>query len=247
MPAELLKEFLRIVEKNKSVKNIAIVIDARGREFMKTINKDLSDMKHKFKLQIVFFESNLEAVTKRFKESRLKHPLALKGTIKNGFQQEQKFLNNLRQLAHITIDTSSLNIHSLKLVIHKKLIKQKQHFTINLLSFGFKYGVPDEADLIFDMRFLSNPYFDPKLRDKNGKSKVVQNYVYKSENAKETIKKTFDYIDFVTKKFDKEGKSYLTIGIGCTGGKHRSVAITEKLSKLIKGKVTVLHRDITVD
>lgn len=247
MPAELISSFLKIAERNKKIKKFAIVVDARGKDFMKTLESDLEELERKYRLKIVFFDSSLETVTRRFKESRLKHPLALDGTIKSGYEREQKLLSSLRQHAHMIIDTSAINIHTLKLLIHKKLVKGgRKKFTVNLLSFGFKHGLPEEADLIFDVRFLPNPYFEAKLKKKTGKEASVKNFVFATPKSLSFLNRTRHYIDYIAQEFALSGKDDLTVGVGCTGGKHRSVATVERLRKMLVHKSTVIHRDVTI-
>lgn len=250
LPAKLLNNFIKFLSQNHKMDKIAVVIDARGKAFLKSLETDLKELKKTCDYRIIFFESNLQVIIKRYKESRLKHPLSLKGSIKDGYLIEQKHLNSFRQHADLIINTSLLNVHGLKSVVQKYLLRhEKSLFEIKMMSFGFKYGLPQEADLVIDVRFLINPYFVPKLKNKNGKNKDVQKYIFKDKQTPIFINKTKSYLEYLIKQYKKEGKSYITIAFGCTGGKHRSIAIVEKLHPLMGAKTTdsikIHHRDIS--
>lgn len=250
LPAALLPQLTQLIQQNKVVTDIVVVIDARGQAFMKSLKADIEQLHKHFHVQIVFFDCSLESVTRRFKESRLKHPLSLSGSIKEGYKEERKALNMLRQMANITLNTSFLDVHAHKTLI-RKYIKQKQEgiLEVHLMSFGFKYGVPFEADLVIDVRFLKNPYFDPKLSKKNGLDRTVQNFVLNDPRTKQFMSKTKSYLDFLIGHYKKEGKSYVRVAFGCTGGKHRSVTIVENMKKHFLSKKSytacVEHRDIS--
>jgi len=249
LPAELLQSFMELLNSNHSIEKIAVVIDARGRAFMKTLETDVTKFKQKYDLRVLFLESNLQVITKRYKESRLKHPLSLKGTIKDGYNTERELLNSLRQHSDLIINTSLLNIHALKSVVQKYILRHEYNiFEIHLMTFGFKYGLPFEADIVIDVRFLANPYFVPRLKHKNGHNKEVQNYIFKDKHAALFIQKTKSYLEYLLKRYKAEGKSYVTIAFGCTGGRHRSVAMAEKLVSQLnigeKNRIQVHHRDI---
>lgn len=249
LPAELLHEFTALIGKNKLIDKIAVVIDARGKDFMSRLEPDLTSLKKKHHLKIIFFDADLAHITKRFKESRLRHPLSLKGSIKDGFVTEKTLLSSLQEFADITISTSNLNPHKLKSIMQKIVLKdQKKVYEINFMSFGFKHGKPEEADIVIDVRFLKNPHFVAKLKNKTGTNTDVQKYVFSDSRCEPFVKKTKSYLDFLIKQYIQEGKSYTTVAFGCTGGRHRSVAIAETLGHLFKAAtahdIRIIHRDI---
>lgn len=250
LPASLLNEFSRLVRKNARVYDVAIVMDARGQDFMKNLLPDLMRLRRHFDVKIVFFESHLNAITKRFKESRLRHPLALRGTIRAGYNIEERLLSGLRREANFVIDTSTLTVHGLKPLLYKYLFPEHQpRLEVHLLSFGFKHGVPAEADLVFDVRFLVNPFFDPRLKLRSGKSRSIQNFVMAARESRLFVRKTLAYVEYLLQRYQEEGKTLVTVAFGCTGGRHRSVTIAETLKQRLKRKwhVKVQHRDLRME
>lgn len=250
LPAKLLSDFVAIA-KESDIEKVAVVIDARGREFLNGLEEQLLELERKHSLLIVFCEANFESITKRFQEHRLRHPLALRGTIQSGYEIEKKLLVGLRQKAHLVLDTSHMSVHSLKTLVHKHILGSKgEHFEINLMSFGYKYGVPQEADIVIDVRPLINPFFEAALKRKSGKSAQVNAYMFADAGTGTFLKKTAEYLDFVVKKYRDKNKPFVTVGFGCTGGRHRSVFMAEEMKKILQGrykKVKVLHRDIKLD
>lgn len=249
LPSQMISSFLDLFKKNKS-KKLAIVVDARSHDFLKNIEEDLAKLRQNYQFKVVFFECTLASITKRFKESRLKHPLADSGDIKQGYLLERKVLQHLHHEADITIDSSDQNVHQLKAQIQKTFGKdQKKSFEVFLTSFGFKHGMPLEADHVIDVRFLPNPYFEPSLRNKTGTSKTVQNFVLKQPQAKDFLKLALPYIKFLITQAKAEGKPFLNIAIGCTGGKHRSVTLVETLSQKLPKTLAnyrKAHRDMKI-
>ncbi len=248
LPAKLLPKLTSLLITNKNINNVAVVIDARGHEYLKDLEKEIEAIKQQFETKIVFLDCSLGTITKRYKESRLRHPVSLKGTIEEGFNKERELLTFLLQNSSKVINTSHMQIHDLKSEVHKYLLsEQKNGFEINLVSFGFKYGLPEEADVVIDVRFLVNPYFEPKLKNLNGKNKKIQKYIFDNKESSFFINKTVPYIDYLVNQYQNATKTYVTIAFGCTGGKHRSVAVVEKLFSLLKTKhktSTLYHRDI---
>jgi len=222
LPARLLPLFTSLLLINKNIFKIAIVIDARGKDFMTDLEEDLSFVNKHFETRIIFFDCSLQTIIKRFKERRLKHPIALHGTIIEGYRKEQRLLTHLRQHATLVINTSQLNIHALKFELHKYLLKARDDFfEITLISFGYKFGLPEEADVVIDARLLQNPYFEPKLKKLTGQNKKVQHYIFDNKMGRSFLAKTISFISFLANHFNKASKANLTIAIGCTGGKHR--------------------------
>ena len=201
------------------------------------------------KIKILFLESSDEVLLRRFKETRRQHPLAEEGSVLKGIKKERGELSDLRMLANEILDTSTFTVHQLREVINQLFSKvlAKRKMTITLTSFGYKFGIPHDADLMMDVRFLPNPYFVSELRDFSGNDKRIYNYVIKNKVAENFQKKFIALINFLIPQYEKEGKAYLAIGIGCTGGQHRSVAVINSLEKLLSKKrylIRVVHRDL---
>lgn len=251
LPAQMLKNFIGIIKEKDSVEKVAVVIDARGKEFMRGFDVDLDALLQAHHVQVLFIECSLNAVTRRFKESRLRHPLSLKGSIQEGYETETKLLSALRQRANLAIDTSHMTVHTLKSLVQKFLYRDKKsRLEINLVSFGYKNGLPEDADVVIDVRFLVNPYFVTELKAKSGKNKKVQNFIFSEVESRRFLKKTKDYIEYLLKRYENEGKSYVTLAVGCTGGKHRSVAVVERLkAELLRSHRTlkIFHRDLGLE
>lgn len=247
LPPQLINTFLNLCEKSsKKINKIALGIDIREGEFLNKIHKEIKFLKDSGNsVEFIFLESSNETLIKRFKETRRKHPLAQKGNLKEGIEIERLALKKIRKSSDHVIDTSLLNIHQLKKIINEIYgDSEKQQIIINIMSYGYKYGIPDDTDLMIDVRFLPNPQFIDKLKHLDGTDKRIQNYVLKNEESTIFLKKLVDLLDFLFEKYILEGKSYLNLSIGCTGGKHRSVVIVEELvNKFKKYKPNRIHRD----
>ena len=247
LPAKLIPGLVDLWQKGKvEIDRMALVIDIREPNFLNDFPQILKQLRAKPRL--IFLEAADEALVKRFSESRRPHPLAKKGSILDGVRLERKKLAPIKAMADEVIDTTGLSISQLKdLVAGQILEEKKQHLQINIISFGYKYGLPLDSDLVFDTRFLPNPFYVDRLRNLNGKSKKVREFVLKSPETIEYLHHLQDFIDNQLPGFQKEGKSTLTISIGCTGGKHRSVVIAEALRNHFRQKkleVKIIHRDI---
>jgi UPF0042 nucleotide-binding protein len=227
-----------------------MVMDVRERAFLKEYPDIFKRLKEKGQdIKILFLESSDEILIRRFKETRRQHPLAEKETVSEGIRKERAKLSDLRMLASEVIDTSNLSIHQLRSIITQLFhtISDKRKMTIVLTSFGYKFGIPYDADLVMDVRFLPNPFFVSELRNLSGNDEEVYHYVMNNADTKSFQKKFFDLISFLIPCYEKEGKTYLTIGVGCTGGTHRSVAVINSLEKLLSKKkylARVIHRDL---
>jgi UPF0042 nucleotide-binding protein len=202
-----------------------------------------------YNIEIVFLEASDESLLRRFSETRRIHPLSEKGTMIDNIQLEREKLSDLKQMADIVIDTSLYNVHELKELIQRYYLSPANgmKLVINLTSFGYRYGLPPDADVVLDVRFLPNPYFVQALRNFNGNDTSVIDYVLKWEETRKFLDVLFSLADFLTPLYEKEGKAYLNIALGCTGGKHRSVVICNKLAEYYKDKnyrVNINHRDI---
>jgi len=225
-------------------------MDVRERAFLKEYPDIFRELKKKGqKIKILFLESSEEVLIRRFKETRRQHPLAEKGSVLEGIKRERNTLSDLRILANEIVDTSSLTVHQLRKVVTQFFsgIPDRRRMTITLTSFGYKFGIPHDADLVMDVRFLPNPFFVSELRNFTGNDEKVYNYVMKNKVVESFQKKFIALINFLIPQYEKEGKTYLTIGVGCTGGQHRSVAVINNLEKLLLKKrylVRVIHRDL---
>lgn len=251
LPPSLLPKFVEMSSRSGSRLNlVAMVIDIRGGEFLKDLFPALDMIKKAaLEYEILFLESSDSALIKRFKESRRSHPLAPGGRLLQGIEEERKILSTIRERADHIIDTSNMNPGQLKEEIKGIFVKGRKFkgMVIYIISFGYKYGIPLECDLLFDVRFIPNPFYIESMRDQNGRNPEVKDYVLKSAETKTFLKKTEDLLDFLLPNYTREGKTQLVIGIGCTGGKHRSVAIADETCRLLEKKkhtVIVEHRDI---
>ncbi|MCX7913384.1 MAG: RNase adapter RapZ [Thermodesulfovibrionales bacterium] len=251
LPINLLEIFLSTIDKEK--KKIAIGVDIREGVYLPEINHILAKIKEKYNLTILFFEAEKEVLIRRYKETRRPHPLLyLKGlnNLEDAVIEERKMLNSIRETADKIIDTSSFSPHQLRRYMSSHYGKREgdRGLIVELISFGFKYGVPDSLDLLFDVRFLPNPYFVPELKMLKGVDKEVSDYVLNQPETQKFLQHIKTFLDFLIPNYQKEERSYLLIGIGCTGGRHRSPVIIEVLSKYLermhKIKVNTVHRDM---
>ncbi|RBP44763.1 RNase adapter RapZ [Garciella nitratireducens] len=254
LPPKLIPKFTDLCLKSQEkISKVAIVIDVRGGVFFDDLLKELENLRNgEYSYEILFLDASDEVLIKRFKETRRRHPLASSNLLSVSIQKERKKLEPIKLLADQMIDTSNLKPKDLKAKIVEiyKDKNKKSKLLINIVSFGFKYGIPLDADLVFDVRFLPNPFYIENLRSLTGKDEPVREYVLQSSETNIFLKKLIDMIDFLIPYYIKEGKSQLVIGIGCTGGKHRSVTIANYLYQHLKGKdhwVMMNHRDINKD
>lgn len=251
MPVALLPKFLELpIESNSEITGLAFVMDLREKSFLYRYSLVFDSLKKKgYQFKILFLEADEETLLKRYSQTRRHHPLSQDKSLLEGIRIEQEQLKELKITADKIIDTSRYTVHDLKSVINN-IAQQNKNFApmrINILSFGFKYGTPHDASLIMDVRFLANPYFVPELKDFNGKSREIKNYVLNNNETRRFLKKYLDLLDYLIPLYEKEGKAYLTIAVGCTGGRHRSVTIAEALFDHIKkpgSQIMVTHRDI---
>jgi len=250
LPPVLIPKFAELcAQSDGRINRIALVIDIRGGSFFDDVFDALETLEQNgFTYEIVFLEAREEILIRRFKESRRKHPLSNTGGISDGIKAEREKLEPIRGKATMIVDTSDLNVRGLRDLINRKYesLPQQEKMLVTLISFGFKKGLPLDADLVFDVRFLPNPFYVESLKDLDGNRDEVANYVLKWPVTARFLTKLFDFIDFLIPQYAKEGKANLIIGIGCTGGRHRSVTIANKLGEYLRTKgymVTVDHRD----
>lgn len=251
MPVPLLQKMIEMVsEGSGNVEKVALGIDVRNGQALLGLEAILEELKKNgYQIEILFLDSSTPVLVKRFKETRRTHPLTGVGRVDKGIEMERKQLEFLRSRADYVIDTSHLLIRELKTEIDKLAVGESgiSNFFITVLSFGFKYGIPADADLIFDVRFLPNPFYIPELKVKTGKDRDVYDYVMSSEEAKPFLDKLEDMLRFLIPNYIKEGKNQLVIGIGCTGGKHRSVTLARAIHGRLEGLehgMKLEHRDI---
>lgn len=237
LPPALVGNLIELVE--KSVQKIAVVIDVRGRAFFDDLTNALAELAEQgISRKILFVDAADDALVRRFESTRRPHPLQGGGRILDGISKERVRLQEIRNAADIVIDSSALNIHQLEKKVNDYFNQSSDvDLKVNILSFGYKYGIPVDADLVMDCRFIANPHWDPKLRPLTGMDKSVSKAVLESANVEEFLERYQLLFDTLAKGFITEGRKFLTLAIGCTGGKHRSVAITEELvTRLANGK-----------
>lgn len=254
IPIQLIYKLVILTSgETKEFDKVALGIDIRSGQALDELNEVLDQMQEEgHNYEILFLETNTEVLVKRFKETRRTHPLALNTRLEYGIEKERQKLGFLKKKADYIIDTSQLLVRELKGQVNQIFVKNQTYhnFFITIVSFGYKYGMPADGDLVFDVRFLPNPYYIDDLRFKNGNDKQVQDYVMESPFAGMFLDKLEDMIKFLIPHYISEGKNQLVICIGCTGGKHRSVTLVNKLynrlSELEYG-LKVEHRDIEKD
>lgn len=250
LPPQLIVKFADLVyHSSEKMKNTALVCDIRSGD-IEGIKAALNELyENGYEYEILFLEASDEALVQRYKQTRRQHPLAQENSILDGIKKERELLSDLRQHATHILDTTSLKASMLKenlRALYGTNTKQSK-MLINVLSFGFKYGIPLDSDLVFDVRFLPNPYYLPQLREHTGLESCVFDYVMDFEQSKEFLKRLTDMIEYLIPHYIEEGKMQLVIAIGCTGGHHRSVTIAEALSAVIEKqgyRVITAHRDI---
>ena len=254
LPPALIPKFAEISAQSEGkMEKIALVIDIRGGELLHDLFPALAEVKESgFSYEILFLEADDDVLVKRYKESRRQHPLAPEGRLIKGIREERKALQTIKSNANYIIDTSTLVTRQLKQEINGIFLEGKtfKGIIINVVSFGFKYGIPTDCDLVFDVRFIPNPYYIAPMKKQTGKDQMVKEFVLNASETKEFIAKLDDMLDFLIPNYIKEGKSQLDIGIGCTGGRHRSVAIADEIYRTLEEKlhrVVIEHRDIEKD
>ena len=250
MPPTLLPTFVDLMSNSSNKLNkIALVMDLRGRDFFDSLAQSLDEVSNKANQvpQILFLDADDTTLVRRYKESRRSHPLSKGGAPLEGIHQERKILEQIKNQAQVIIDTTNLKPKDLREKIQALYSNSGDSiFTGNVMSFGFKHGMPIDADLVFDVRFLRNPYYVEHMRPMTGLDEEVSTYVLRWQDTQKLIEKLIDLLNFMLPHYKKEGKSQLVIAIGCTGGQHRSVAISEFLGNYLKNDypVRITHRDI---
>ena len=249
LPPTLLPQAIELARKSPDIAKVAVVVDVRGGSFFRQLSEALDALpRERLYMRTLFLEASDESLVRRFESSRRPHPLQGEQRILDGLQRERELLGDIRANADVVIDTTNINVHDLRRKVEAAFADQEPlalHATV--LSFGFKYGIPVDADLIADVRFLPNPFWDPVLREMTGLDSAVSSAVLSQDAASEFLDAYTKVINVVSDGYIVEGKRYVTIGIGCTGGKHRSVAMSEALAKRLRDagiKTLVMHRDL---
>jgi len=255
MPIELVPKLFDLpVKEDPEIKGFVFVMDVRARNFLPNYSSGLSllETKNLFP-KTIFLKADQDTLLNRFSQTRRHHPISHQKSLMESIKTEKEMMLSIEKNADIIIDTTDFNVHQLKSkildIIHSG-IKNKNLMKINIISFGFKYGMPHDADLVFDMRFLPNPFFVTELKNQDGESLDVKNYVLSFDETQLFLKKHFDMLDFLLPLYRKENKAYLTIAVGCTGGRHRSVVIARETFEHINSKKLkpgLIHRDIDRD
>ncbi len=249
LPTNLIQSVVESNDVAETNKQLVLTVDAKESSSQSELTKSLDRLSQSGVLtRVIFLDADNDTLIERYEENRRPHPMA-KDSLEQSVKNERELLKPIRELADLVIDTSDMNVHDLR----KRIIEgfqgtaSSQDLKISVTSFGFKNGSPRDADLVLDVRFLPNPHWRDELRDSTGQAPMVRNYVLSFEDAQTFLDKTKDMIDFLLPRFTSEGKSYVGIAIGCTGGKHRSVVMTEEIGKWLKndGKdAVIIHRDM---
>ena len=254
LPISLVESFVDLAENDPELDKVAINVDIRSGQNIGDLTAVLDRLQERGKsFEMLFLESEDAVIIKRYKETRRTHPLAEGGRVEQAIERERERLQPIKRRADYILDTSQLLTRELQAELKKMFVENQtyKNLYITVLSFGFKYGIPADSDLVFDVRFLPNPYYVEGLREKNGNDKEIQDYVLQFGEAHEFLDKLTDMIDFLIPNYIIEGKNQLVISIGCTGGKHRSVTLANELYKRLSGNkeygLKIEHRDIEKD
>jgi UPF0042 nucleotide-binding protein len=250
LPSALIPRFAEMLHGSEELHRSALVVDMREREFLKQFPHVFRQLRGRgVAVSLLFLEADEKVLVRRFSETRRPHPLAINQPAIEGIREEREALRPIRKMADMILDTSEYTVHQLREYIreHYDVRSQAAPLVLGVMSFGYKYGVPSEADLVFDVRFLPNPNFVPRLKPLTGSDAPVVRYMKRQADTDVFLGRLRSFLDYVLPRYVKEGKSYLTVGIGCTGGRHRSVMIANELASYLKDKgypVRVRHRDL---
>jgi len=251
LPTTLIPTFADLIMRSEQpIHRVALGVDVREGAYLSRLFDTIRELRARsHTVEVLFLEASEEALVRRYHETRRRHPLAGEGNALDGIRAERKALSDLREVADRILDTSALTVHQLKdrLVELYVAPKARPGLATSLVSFGFKHGVPFDADLVFDVRFLPNPHFVESLRPLDGRHERVRSFVLDHPESKEMLRRLEDFLKFVLPCYEREGKAYLTVAIGCTGGRHRSVTFAEELGRFLSGlgyAPTVVHRDL---
>ena len=248
LPVELIQRFAELATQSRDIRRTALVVDVREGSAFAKLPKILKSVRRMIPTKVVFLEASDSVLLRRFSETRRPHPLGTDSPVKSALKEERRHLGVIRRVADFVIDTSKFNVHELRAHINERFHEQspEKSILVSSVSFGFRQGVPEDADLIFDVRFLPNPHFVPEFRPLTGRHPRVAKYIRSFPQTQEFISRISDLLVYLLPHYIHEGKSYLTIGFGCTGGQHRSVMIAEEVGKKLRRagyRIKVVHRD----
>ncbi len=248
LPVDLIPKFAELTRDNPSIQAAALVVDIREGERLKRFPQAFAGIRRSVNAKLIFLEADDEAIVRRFSETRRPHPLGTSAPVKTALAEERKQLRSIRRIADLVIDTSKFNVHELRAHMTERFEKQSmdRSILVSCVSFGYRQGVPEEADLVFDVRFLPNPHFVAEFRPFTGKNPRVAKYIRSFPQTQEFITRISELLIYLLPHYIREGKSYLTIAFGCTGGQHRSVFIAEQVQKRLARagyRTKVMHRD----
>ena len=251
LPPILLPKFVEVVSEARGEgARIALGVDVRGREFLPDLSRVLEELREgKRVVHVLFLDAADEALVRRFSETRRRHPIAAREGAKEAIRREREILSPLREMADAVIDTSPFTVHQLRdALVRRFRRKGAGDLQVNVVSFGYRYGIPGEADMVLDVRFLPNPNFVPALKRHTGLDRGVREYVLRARPTRMFLRRASDLLLFLLPLYRKEGKAYFTLGVGCTGGRHRSVAVAEAIGAILgkkDGAAVVVHRDLS--
>jgi UPF0042 nucleotide-binding protein len=248
LPIDLIPQFAELAMQSREIRRTALVVDVREGSQLEKLPAILKSVRRMIPTKVVFLEASDAVLLRRFSETRRPHPLGTDSPVKASLKTERRHLGTIRRLSDFVIDTSKFNVHELRAHIHERFQEKsaEKGILVSCMSFGFREGVPEDADLVFDVRFLPNPHFVPEFRPLTGRDPRVVKYIRSFPQSREFIARISDLLIYLLPHYIHEGKSYLTIAFGCTGGQHRSVMIAEDVGKLLrraKYRVKVGHRD----
>lgn len=254
LPVDLISTFLNLIERTKAdIKEVAIICDIREKRFIENFEMTYNDLKKSnIEMTLLFLEANDDILLRRYSETRRPHPLRNENLLSEVIKKEREMLLGIKSLADDVIDTSAFNVHQLKAYLSKHFTAEDEKvgkFRINIISFGFKNGLPMDADMVFDVRFLPNPFFEDELKDKSGLDGQVVKYITGTNEFIQFFDRIKDLLLFLMPNYKREGKYYLNIAVGCTGGRHRSVVVSEEIFKLLTEEgynIRIEHRDINL-
>ena len=246
LPTPLIRDLVELMEETPEINKIALALDQRGRVFKRELYKTIKDLKDDYGAKVLFLNASDNALIKRFKEKRRLHPMSPGGTIVDGIQKERELMDRVMDLS-IPIDTTNLTLGELKNIIHTLVLNDKNEISVIFKTFGFKNGIVADADLVFDVRFITNPYYVSELKLKSGYNPDCYNFVLAQNESGEFIEKVHDLLKFLIPLYENEGKEQLIVAFGCTGGRQRSVSVARRLAELLKESginITIINRDL---
>ncbi len=251
LPTTLIPTFAELVARStQRIHRVALGVDVREGEYLGHLLDALSELRaRRHPVEVLFIEASDESLVRRYNETRRRHPLAGEGPVIDAIRAERKALAHMREIADRVIDTTTLTVHQFRDVLVEFYAgpKERPGLAVTLISFGFKHGAPIDADLVFDVRFLPNPHFVDSLRQLDGREPAVRQFIFRHHDSQELLRRLQDLLRFLLPAYEREGKAYLTVAVGCTGGRHRSVAMVEELKRFLDGlgaAPSVVHRDL---